>query len=167
MSGSPTTQGPRLVGGPARMTGQPSFLRLATISRGTAGYLCLSRRRTTALSSFLLPSAQRQILSNGTMKVLPSLVREYSTTRDLDRRVSSRRSCRELSRYRLPTAIWPRPRAARPLASSHRESRRCRWCGSSISSDFWTWSTPTSRRSRITSIPRTSASLTTWLRHAE
>jgi len=54
------------------------------VQRAANPYLSFSCTWTTALSSLWLSFAQRQILSNGMIKLFPSLVREYSTARDLD-----------------------------------------------------------------------------------
>ena len=54
------------------------------VERSIHCFWFISRSCTTALSSLWLLFAQRQMLVNGAINVLPSLVNEYSTAMDFD-----------------------------------------------------------------------------------
>jgi hypothetical protein len=88
----------------------------------------VSRSRTTALSSLWLLLAQWQMLVNGAINVLPSLVNEYSTAMDFDlvTRLAINPVDSRLRRFLVSIRCETPPR--------RRRSSPCRW-GRSLSDD--------------------------------
>jgi hypothetical protein len=101
---------------------------VSQLERSIHCFWFVSKSRTTALSSLWLLLAQRQMLFNGAINVLPSFVNEYSTAMDFD----------------LVTRLAINPvdsRLRRVLVSircetlpTRRRSSPCRW-GRSLSED--------------------------------
>src|SRR5262249_28623961 len=60
----------------------PLLPKWASVEMGSRGYF---ERSIVALRPIRLRSIHRQTLFNGTIKLLPNLVSEYSTVMDLDR----------------------------------------------------------------------------------
>src|SRR5215468_3280274 len=98
------------------------------VERSIHCFWFISRSRTTAVSSLWLLFAQRQMLVNGAINVLPSLVNEYSTAMDFDlvTRLAINPVDSRLRRVLVSIRCETLPR--------RRRSSPCRW-GRSLSED--------------------------------
>ena len=107
---------------------------VSQVERSIHCFWFVSRSRTTAVSSLWLLFAQRQMLVNGAINVLPSLVNEYSTAMDFDlvtrlainpvdsrlRRVLVRIRCETLPRRRRSSpCLWGRSLSEDKILAVH------------------------------------------------